>query len=122
MSVKRKGLICGILENKDIGNCSNNGISSRHDSVLVVMDNPRAQIFEEDPKRPTVKIVRRNIFGKEYIHAEPVNQPKEGNIGWIMGGCFITTSDSRFSNLVSPYPVPLHDRQETQEEYDMLSS
>jgi len=39
----------------------------------------------------------------------------------MMGGCFVYSCDLRFRELVNEYPVPLHDRQEPQKEYDMLS-
>lgn len=116
-----KGLICSIYQDKDGVNCSNNGISSKYKDVLVIMAEGEGQVFDEDPKRPTVKIVRRIIQGKEYIHAEPVNPIKSENIGYMFGGCFIFSSDSRFSRFISQYPVALHDRQESQEEYDILS-
>ena len=36
----------------------------------------------------------------------------------MFGGNFVYTSDSRFP---SDYPIPIHDRFETQEQYDQLS-
>ena len=117
----RKGLICEIYESKDLGNCSNNGISARHKDVLVIMDEKDAQVFKETSERPTVKIVRRIISGKAYLHAEPVNGTEKGMIGFMAGGSFIFSCDGRFSKYVNQYPVALHDRQETPEEYDMLS-
>lgn len=118
---EKKGLICGIYESKDIGNCSNNGMSAKYKDVLLIFDEEEAQIFEESEDRPTVKIMKKYIGGQEYIYAVPINPPKKGMVGYIMGGCFIYTSDSRFRRYVSPYPVPLHDRTETPEEYEMLS-
>ena len=114
-----KGLICEIYESKDIGNCSNGGISSTNKEVLVVMKEGEGQVFEEDEKRPTVKIVRRIIDGEEYVHAEPINAPE--GIGWMMGGSFIYSCDSRFRNYVNEYPIALHDRQETSEQNRLLS-
>ena len=42
----------------------------------------------------------------------------KGNVGYMFGGNFIHTSDSRIPN---DYPIPIHDRQETQEQYNHLS-
>jgi hypothetical protein len=43
-------------------------------------------------------------------------------IGGMDGGNYLTRSDSRFSEITGvPYPVAIHDRYETQEEYDLLS-
>lgn len=111
-----KGLTAGILESKQIGNCSNSGISSRIKAVTIVGEIPK--IFEADEKSPAVKIVRRMLCGRIYLHAEPIESIKNGNVGYMMGGCFIWSSDSRFP---SDYPIPLHDRQETSEQNEILS-
>lgn len=114
-----KGFIASILEDKRIGNCSNNGISAYSKEVTIVSDDPALQIFEttarDELTRPLVVIVKRIIGGKPYIHAQPIDDPK--GVGWMAGGSFIYSYDSRFGKL-SEYPIPLHDRQETQEEYN----
>ena len=112
-----KGQHCGIFESKSIGNCSMDGISARCKSVTLIGDGI-AGVFEPDADAPAVKLVYRNIFGKEYVHAEPVEDVRSGNVGWMAGGSFIYTSDGRFP---SQYPIALHDRQETQAQYDQLS-
>lgn len=117
----RKGLIANIYKSKTLGDCSNGGISADHDEVLVVLDEPSCQVFEERKGLPCVKIVRRILFEKEYVHAEPIDTKDKTKVGFMAGGTFIYSLDSRFSEFVNKYPVSLHDRQETQEEYDMLS-
>ena len=107
---KRKGLIVYILKNKGLGDCSNGGISSKHDEALLVFENGEAGIFEESDDRPTIKLVKRMIWGEEYVHVEPIDNKKGG--GFMAGGCFVTSSDSRFSEFANRYPVSLHDRQE----------
>lgn len=108
------GLICGILESKWIGNCSNGGISSKHKAVVLVdAKGP----FDPAPDMPAVKLVHRVIFGKPYVHAEPLEDPPTGTIGWMAGGCFIESCDGRFP---SSYPIPLHDRCESQALYDSM--
>jgi hypothetical protein len=49
--------------------------------------------------------------------AVPVDAPKD-KLGPMAGGCFIYTCDSRMPGKA---PIALHDRYETQEEYDFLS-
>ena len=110
------GLICGIFESKSIENCSNSGISAKYKNVLVIIPGKNIGPFEEREDMPTVKIVRRIIGGDEYVHAEPV---KKGS--YMAGGSFIYSCDSRFREYVNEYPISLHDRQETQKEYDLLS-
>jgi hypothetical protein len=58
-----KGLICGILENKSIGNCSLNGISNRYKKVTLV-GKGIPEIFEVTDDRPAVKLVYRTIGGR----------------------------------------------------------
>jgi hypothetical protein len=103
-----RGLHCGILENKNIGNCSNGGISSKVNAVTVILTDRDTHVFEPSVDAPAVKIIHRVIAGKDYYHAEPI-EPARGNGWYCFGGCYITTSDSRFPFR---YPIALHDRQE----------
>ena len=68
-------------------------------------------------------IIRRNLFGGEYLHVEPRINGKtlcpDGWIGGMMGGNFVYSSDSRFRQI-SPYPLPVHDRFETQKFYNSM--
>jgi hypothetical protein len=119
-----KGLICSILRDSSIGKCANGGLSddSRTTDVVLVTDLKEAQVFEPREGMPAVKIVRRIISGEEYIHAEPIDPPPKGMIGWMHGGCYIKTSDSRYSKITGiDYPIALHDRCETPEDYEALS-
>jgi hypothetical protein len=68
-----------------------------------------------------VRLVERWIGGRAVVHAEPIERP-EGMLGPMAGGTFIDTSDSRFSAAVGFYgAVSLHDRWESQAQYDALS-
>lgn len=109
------GLICSILESKWIGNCSNGGISSKHKAVVLV---DAAGPFKPSDDMPGVKLVRRMLFGKEYIHAEPLEAPPADHVGWMASGCYIQSCDGRFPH---EYPIPLHDRSESQKLYDSMS-
>jgi len=113
-----KGMSASIYENKGHGNCSNGGISSYCKDVTIV--NSKCKVFEADEQSPAVVIVKRIIGGKEYLHAEPVEKPT--GIGWMAGGTFIYTCDSRFREEFGNYPISLHDREESQKEYDILST
>ena len=97
-----------------LGDCTAGGISSKYDS-LILEGVPRCPF--KGTEENTVRLVKRNLFGGEYIHAEPIKQP-EGMAGPMFGGNFIYTSDSRFP---SKYPIPVHDRFETWEAYEHLS-
>jgi len=112
---KMKGMLVDILKGQY--KSTNNGVSSFNTDALLVGDEVAA-IFDEDPNRPTLKLVRRNISGKEYLHAEPIGSPTPGRVGWMAGGNYLYSSDSRFPNA---YPIAIHDRQESAEHYETLS-
>ena len=119
-----KGLHCSILEPKDIGNCSNHGISARCKVVNLLgvkrLDGtfePMDYVFESTEDIPPVIIMERDLQAKRridgsrmYFTAYPCDEEGDVIRGWFMaGGCFIVTSDSRFP---FDYPIPLHDRLE----------
>lgn len=114
-----KALPISIFEDKSIGNCSNNGISNRYKQVLLICDEGYVTIDEENPPENLVKLVVRKLCGREYKHLEPYKPVDKGCVGWMMGGSYAGCSDSRFRKL-SDYPLPIHDRQETQEMYDSM--
>lgn len=85
--------------------CTNGGVTSTYDRALLVGKDV-AEVFEESGE-PVLKLVKRIICGREYIHAEPVDNPNGHHR--MFGGNFIYTSDGRFPNR---YPIPVHDRVE----------
>ena len=97
-----KFLSAGIMESKDIGNCSNNGISARFKQVY--FEHPRGYI---DPEHAPVEQRVTITTSRGYIKAKPSSLKSHS----MMGGTFIYSSDSRFRE-VHPYPIPLHDRVE----------
>ena len=103
----KKGLILYIYKNPLFSGCSNNGISSKCNKVVLIGDGIPG-VFEVSEDAPAVKLVKRNICGKEYSHVEPVER---GKSSWMSGGSLVYSCDSRFRDL-SPYPLSLHDRQE----------
>ena len=112
-----KGLSVDIYESKSIGNCSNEGISSRFKTLILVGDNI-PEIFEgNDDNSNVIKIVKRDFGNRIYYHCEPINKIRNGLIGYMSGGCFVYTCDSRFP---FDYAIPLHDRCETQQSYNSL--
>lgn len=95
-----------VLKNS-LGDCTNNGWSSQYDRVLIW--DPEVEKLPNDLlsyKLPLFKVVRRNIQGSEYMHLEPIEKT---NGGWMAGGNFAWTTDSRFPN---DYPLSIHDRSE----------
>ena len=110
-----KGLVCSIYESKPFGNCSANGISSRVKAVILCPDYEAGfgcgipEIFEPQPETPAVVLRSTRVGDYEHIYAVPVELLDGGTGGWMFGGTFIYTSDSRFPVR---HPIPLHDRVE----------
>ncbi|MFA5768328.1 MAG: hypothetical protein WC871_02170 [Bacteroidales bacterium] len=111
-----KALLCFVYANGKMGRMAN---SVEGDQVYLTGEGVTGPFdSEKSGDTPVVKLVKRQIGGREYTHAEPVAQPPAGYTGWMSGGTFIYTSDSRFP---SDYPIPLHDRTETWETYERMS-
>ena len=102
--------------------CTNGGISSKYEQLLLVCDEGYVTIDEKNPPENLVKVVTRNFGFGTYRHIEPVAKVDEGKVGWMDGGNLAYSCDSRFSRLAGDYPLCIHDRQDTQEVYDQLSN
>lgn len=110
-----KALGISVYRNNRYGDCSNNGITSRYDELLLVCEDGYIDVDESNPPENLVRIVVRHFGGKEYKHIEPVAQPQ--GAGWMYGGAIACTSDSRFD---SDYPLKVHDRQESWGQYNTM--
>lgn len=110
-----KGLGVNVLRGQH--DSTNNGVTARFNRFILV-DSDVAGVFEPDKKTPALKLVRRTIYGKPYLHAEPLDPVPAGHVGYMFGGNFIYTSDSRFPNR---YPIPVHDRMDTEEDFRHMS-
>ena len=101
-----KGLRVDILQNPH-GNFSNKGVSLRcKEATIVGPGVPQIHAVRDDA--PAVVLVKRDLTGGEYVHAEPL--ATQGK--WHMaGGTFLYTSDSRFREIVGHgQPISFHDR------------
>lgn len=83
------GLIVNVYDHP-LGDCTNNGISSRFKSLCVTnIEGP----FEPDEGHPPVQLVKGPMNTARLVSEIDL---EEGN--WVMfGGNFAYTSDSRFS-------------------------
>jgi hypothetical protein len=107
-------MLVTVLRNAQ-GDFTNKGVTSRATTLLLVGEGV-PEIFEESPRVPTLVLVRRWAgTPNEYLHAEPLEQPA-GGVGPMAGGNFVYSTDGRFRDLC-PYPISVHDRFETVEQY-----
>lgn len=88
-----------------LGDCTNNGLTSKEDSVIL-HHGPDIQL-DMLPDDELI-LVERTIFGKQSNYAVPVGIFKSGRHS-MAGGNWIYTSDSRFP---SDAPISVHDRVE----------
>ena len=105
------------------GDCSNDGLSSKYYKCYI--EHEEGWIDEKDvPKDAIVKIVA-GAFGS--YHLEPIMPVAKDSVGYMMGGCYVSSSDSRWSRLIEKIGInhcamALHDRTETYKEYEMYSN
>jgi len=112
-----EALYCDIFKHEG-QDCSNGGISSRFEEVQLLIGGSEDVLAQLGPfteqGTPRVRLIKRELRLRdgsdgEYLHAEPNERPAKGRSGYMNGGTFITTSDSRFPH---DYPIKLHDRTE----------
>lgn len=115
----KKAISVGIYKHNG-QDCSNGGISSKFNEILLEHEEGWIEFDENNPPENLCKLVARRLFGNIYIHVEPVKNPE--GLGWMSGGCVVNSCDSRYSEISSGYPLVLHDRQEGQELYNMLTN
>lgn len=108
-----------VTKRKRDCDCTNGGISDIYEQLLLVCDEGYVTVDEENLPENLVKVVTRNFGIGTYKHIEPVARPIE--LCWMDGGNLAYSCDSRFNRLAGGYPLCIHDRQEKQEAYDMLS-
>lgn len=115
-----KALPVSVYRNGRV-DCTNNGVSSRYDELLVVCTDGFVDVDLNNKPENLVVVRKRRMFGQNVYHLEPFFEPK--GAGWMMGGNYAASSDSRFSKLIGEMygAVAIHDRQESWEEYEMYS-
>lgn len=99
--------------------CTNGGISEMHNQLLLICDEGYIEIDENNPPANLVKISEHHCGFSTYKFIEPVARPQ--HLGWMFGGNLAYSSDDRYGRMAE-YPLPIHDRQETQEMYDLLTN
>lgn len=109
---KVKGLTVYVYRSA-LGDCSNNGISSKYDKLILIGEGVEGPVTVDldDPPENVVQLVKRRLFGtEEYLHVAPLDDTHVGGTKWYSyGGNICCSSDSRFP---SRYPLKIHDRRE----------
>lgn len=90
-----KGMLVNTLRSARV-DCTNGGVSARFNEFVLTGENV-AEVFEPKSDAPELKLVYRANL--DYYHAEPVNGKRPHSVGWMFGGNYIVSSDSRFKSL-----------------------
>jgi len=99
-----------------LGDCTNNGASSRYNTIYVVKDGIEKEevlrYCRENKEFPDkfFKVTMVRVGGNEYKRLEPVVDDEN----WYMaGGNYAMTCDGRYSDFTGiDYPIAIHDRKE----------
>jgi hypothetical protein len=91
-----------------LGDCTNWGISSQNDSIVLVNEEFRDVPHYPYPHEPQGRLAKNGCGNYIII---PNDGKPSGH--YMMGGNFAYTSDSRLSDVVGIYgAIPIHDRAE----------
>ena len=114
----RKALPINVYHTDRLSDCTNNGISSRYNSLLLLSEDGYMDVDLDNPPENLVVLGTIEYGGKCHKFIQPYAKVSRGYVGWMNGGNIAYTSDSRFP---SEYPLCIYDRQEFQSHYDALS-
>lgn len=107
MSNNPKGISVSVLKNAEIGDCTNNGLSSKVNSLIIV--DPKVDAPFEVKDGEDYLVLQEGPYNT--LRAVPKSLVDSG--AWVMfGGNFAYTSDSRFSALNNGNPIKIFDRVE----------
>lgn len=102
-----------VYREKRLGDCTNGGVSSVFDELLVACpDGPRS--FDAETVLPLnfCMVQGRDLGFTEHVRIVPAMVDPRGG-WWSFGGNVARTSDSRFFELTGiHYPLDIHDRRE----------
>lgn len=102
-----KGMLVDIYKPADGTDCTLRGVTSRSVRALLIAGDEQELTEVRSALRDKYPIlILEKDYVPGYVRVVPVSNYK---IRWTFGGNFIYSSDSRFP---SPYPIPVHDRQE----------
>jgi hypothetical protein len=124
-----KHLTVDVYRSNAIGDCTANGVTSRHDTMTLFWDCEKKDALNYCAEKginvdAALWLNPRILWNEYHPFAEPLIKPV-GLIGPMSGGNFVFTSDSRFPSLYGKmncahFPIPVHDRFETPEYYNSM--
>ena len=101
-----------------LGDSSKNGISNRYRSCWLINEEDVEKTLDGDfpQAENTLVLIKRELWGKKAWYLIPIYLYGTNKI--VMFGGNYAIGDSDFTKEISDLPLPIHDRVESQEEYD----
>lgn len=116
-----------VFRSSVIGDCTNNGVTSKRNEFTMFWDCEKKDALKYCTENnievnSALWLNPRILWGEYHPFCEPLIKPA-GKIGPMMGGNFVYTCDGRFPYIYGKahFPIPVHDRFETPEEYEIYS-
>lgn len=123
-----KGLLVSVMRSAWLGDCTNGGVSSKADSAVLVANGREIGPFEPGEGKPALYLAKwcdlviacpENLeeksprrYSKGVRDVLPLGDRTIDTLGgWMFGGNFVYSSDSRFREI-NGYPIPIYDRRE----------
>lgn len=123
-----KTLNVSVYYNNAYRKCAWNGYSTYKEQIVMVSGDRQEclnecwKLIQEGKNKPDdfYYLNERYLWNEQHFFLEMLFPNKKGIT--MDGGNFAYSSDSRFQKITGSWnPIPIHDRVETQEEYDNLS-
>lgn len=109
-----RGMTAYIYKDK-FGDSSNGGLSSKYDEVIFECPDGFLKLDPDNLPDNFVVVRRRDLGFTKTVELVPKKLADSG--AWVMfGGCYVSTSDSRFGRTVGADIVKLFDRVESSED------
>jgi hypothetical protein len=108
-----KGIPAYVYRSAALGDCTNGGLSSKTDRVIICGEGI-PEMLEASDLFPALIITRNGKFSWK---ATPDTPTESGHVGYMFGGNFVHSGDSRFMDAFGSAPIRIFDRQESRELY-----
>lgn len=107
-----KGILTHVLRSS-LGDCTNNGLSSKEDSIVLVGEGIREQ-WETENRKDYLVLEKVSFRGETILKAVPASLKDSGKM-YMFGGNYCVCSKS--NGNITDHPIKIHDRVETSSDY-----
>jgi hypothetical protein len=108
---KLKLIPVDVFYNNSYRACANGGPTEKYETLYIEHEMGWWD-RENVPEDQILKLVVRDTSFGVMVHLEPIVDKPEGRNGYMDGGSFVYSGNSRFRQLISKQPMSVHDRTE----------